>query len=250
MKRIPAIESLCLSMWTVLAVFFAAPASMDAATVALAHTHMAAKPGSHQRTVKRFSAGVKAVYFDYSVLAPDATDAGEVRVFAGGVHGKVIASAPIILSLTTSLFATLQPEAGHWPKGSYCTVLYLDGAPDAANGRMPVGWAVGSAHIPSCGRARVSHSVIASITVHGALRVGLTTTLHVVVRDGKRKPVAGASVRLDGRTSGMARRRSVTTGSHGVATFKHLRPQRAGSVSITASHAGYTPRTVHLAVRA
>ena len=221
MTRVPALKLLFLTAWATLAVLCAAlPASASAATVSLAHTHMAAKPGlpKHGQALpcrrargllRLLGAGAGCDRFRRS------TRVCRRRAWQSDCQ-RADHSLPHHLAV--------RHAAAQWgtrpQKGSYCTVLYLNGAPDGANGRMPVGWAVGSARVPSCGRGKSSHSVIASIAVRGTLRLDLATTLHVVVRDGKRKPVAGASVHLDGRTSGIARRRSATTDSHGVAIFK------------------------------
>lgn len=130
------------------------PSAVHAAAVALARVHMAAQAGAQQPATSRFPSGVTTVYFDYTPIAPFPDDTAEVLVFAHGTSGSPAGRAKLILALTASLSAPLRPlVGGGWPSGQYCTVLYVDGVPDPAGGRMPIGWSVGNAPVPTCGKA-------------------------------------------------------------------------------------------------
>jgi hypothetical protein len=125
------------------------PAS--AATVELSGMHMAAKPGAARSSVKRFPAGTKAVYFDYAVRAPYDGDDGLVAVYRGGTSGKRLAQAPLVFSVQGSLYVRLRLNGKSWPRGGYCSVIYVDGEV-ATGARSLIAWSVGGASLPSCPR--------------------------------------------------------------------------------------------------
>lgn len=223
------------------AALLALPPNTEAATVALGSMHMAASPGARQRAVSHFPSGVATVYFDYSVLAPYAGDAGTVAVYRGGTHGRPIAQFLLILSLPTALYVTLKSASGTWPDGGYCTVLTLNDRPDSMNGRMPIGWTVGHGTIP----ASCAQQLHIAMTVRTA---SAQSTLQFTVTDPQRHPVANAAVRVNGTAAGISRTLHARTGPKGRATFRTLHGLHAGTLTITASHPGYRTVTLTLPV--
>ncbi len=250
-----------------------------AATVVLTKLHMTDQPGSNKAAVVHFSSGVKSVYFDYSVDAPYAADNGQVQVYRGGTTGLVLATSSLLFSVGGQLYAQLQPSTGGtWPDGSYCTVLLLDGVPDTANGQAPLAWTVGNVNSVPCpnpksagpGSATSPPATIAPsgsttptatptgtataptllkfrVSSHSVVRAHHSGNVRVTVSDSS-GPVAGVTIKVNGRSAGIPKIMKGKTGAKGVATFHNVKPSRAGKLAISASKAGYHTSTYTLRV--
>jgi hypothetical protein len=225
-----------------LAFQLAAPAPASAATVALSDVHMAAKSGANQPSAVHFPTKTGMVYFDYTVITPSAGDSGQIKVFAGSPSGKLIASADLIFGIAASFYATLAPAGGVWPDGSYCSVLYIDGATEALNGAMPIGWSVGKVTTPGCTLRSLHLKVSTTVhVVHGG-------RISVLVR-GPKHPVRSAVVKLNGSSVGLPAIREAQTNSAGACTFKRVKPARTGTIIITASKPGFRSAKKTLTVK-
>jgi hypothetical protein len=196
---------------------------------------MAGRPGANQTAVTHFPTSTQKVYFDYTVVTPSGSDTGEVEVFAGSPSGALVASSSLIFAVSSSFDAVLQPAKGPWPEGSYCSVLLIDGQRATAGGRMPIGWSVGTAPVPTCNK---TSEPALNIRTMGTLQSGHKGTLRVLVQSSS-KAVAGVSVSLDGSNVGMTHQHHATTGAKGYCRFAGILPRRQGHVVLIAHKQGY-----------
>jgi hypothetical protein len=75
--------------------------------------------------------------------------------------------------------------------------------------------------------------------------------MRITIANGQtHRPVSGAIVALDARNVGVTKIVKHKTNSKGRATFRTLRPKRAGKITISASKKGFTSNKVRVRVRA
>jgi hypothetical protein len=87
-----------------------------------------------------------------------------------------------------------------------------------------------------------------ALTIGAALRARHSSTLVVTVRGTHGRIVVGATVTLDGHKVGIKKMLTGTTNRHGIVTFKHVRPTKKGTISISASKAGWATATIGISV--
>jgi hypothetical protein len=88
------------------------------------------------------------------------------------------------------------------------------------------------------------------LTVGASLHSRKSGTVVVTVRGTHGRAVAGATVTVDAHKVGVAKALTGITNKHGVVTFKHVRPSRKGTISISASKPGWATATIGIVVLA
>jgi hypothetical protein len=83
------------------------------------------------------------------------------------------------------------------------------------------------------------------VRLSGSLRAGRAGTVRVVVKDTRKRPVAGARVQVEGPRLRMRPRR---TGRRGTVALR-VRPARRGTVTFKVDKRGYAPASARLRVR-
>jgi len=262
--------ALCAVLVAALAMALSAVLVSHAAAVNLTKLQMTDRPGSDQVAVATFSSGVKTVYFDYSVDAPYSGN-GQVQVYSGGTAGPVVASSSLFFGVQGPLYTSIEPSAGGaWPDGEYCTVVIIDGVPDTINGKAPLAWTVGNHSSVPCPNPKSAGATSPPATAppsgsttptatpapglskfrvssHSVVRAHHSGNVRVTVRDSS-GPVAGVSIKINGRSAGIAKILTGKTGAKGVATIHSVKPSRAGKLAISATKAGYRTSTYTLHV--
>lgn len=102
-------------------------------------------------------------------------------------------------------------------------------------------------HVAVKGTLRANHSGPLRVTVSdaaGALQAQLVSSRPITNRS-----MSGAKVTLDGRAVGIPRVQTKKTNAQGVATFRSLKPTRAGTAKLKISKGGFPSMTVRVTVR-
>lgn len=166
---------------------------------------------------------------------------------AGAAQAGSSGLATHFANLLTAADATMNAAAGAIPAATETVPPTASPTPTATN--VPTSTATPTV-TPTATPTAPSVALGLKLAVTGFLRAGHSGSIQVTVSSDRiAAPVRGAGITVDGRKVGMKQVLHRNTDPRGIATFKHLRPLKAGTVKVSARKSGFVSATTRVSVR-